>query len=268
MTLNKVLEKLSSPNGILTLPISHLLSVRTFNKAIKNGALEPSYCNVFKRDLLYFSYGGVFHRYGQIPTNEVSILPVAILFKPSLLNRIDHFFPYDTGAAKKGRYSSWSDELMQWDKYRVFGRGDYETPSKLVYYIYGSNEKYLTGQVLSESKLADSSHVEPLANLIRFLREDLTSDNTDYRQRVIECQATQRIDLREAYNDIVWIGLPKIKRSLFYGLCKLRNPPSPPRRYYYRWRIGQKPADMAAKLEAIAETVVDEYLDFEDTESA
>ncbi|WP_146034060.1 hypothetical protein, partial [Nostoc cycadae] len=150
ITLNEVLEKLESPpRDVIALPIAHLTSARSFGEIIDDEAFKPTRCAVFERDLLYFSYGGVFHRYGQEPTSEATKLPVAFVFKPTLLEKIDYLFPYDTGAAYKGLYNN--QELCNFDKYQVVNHGGYELPPKLVYYLYGNNQNYILGEVVKES---------------------------------------------------------------------------------------------------------------------
>lgn len=266
MTLDEIFKQLSDPKKstdlaqILPLPIAHLFSARTFDEIIVNRALEPKPCKVFDCNILYFSYGGVFHRYDSNPTNEATKLPVAILFNPQLLSRIDNFFPYDTGAAKARRYADWSDELTQWNKYQVSNYGSFYKVSKLIHYLYGSNEKYLSGQPYSKVNFKECFPMEALKKLMEFLTTDLTKDGVDYRQRTIECQTSQKLDLTEIYNDILWIGLPDFRRDLYENLCNLRRPPSRFQVFFYKYRASRSPNDYIGMLDAEAQKIVDRYL--------
>lgn len=263
-TLNKIFEGITDSGNCVSLPISHLLSCRTLKQSVENGFLEQTDCKVFNRKLIYLSYGGVFHRYGYKPTSEAAYLPAAILFKPSLLRRMDCFFPYDTGAAKKERYGLWSHELCKWENYRVHNRDGFDMPAKIVHFLYGKSESYLDGEVSGKTISDTSPCSEILTNLIKFLREDLTSLGVDYRQRTIECQTTQPMEFKEIYDEILWIALPEEFMGLYYD-WRVRMRPSPaPRKYFYKWRKGRRPLEIASILEDKARDIInEEYLDLE-----
>lgn len=267
--LSKVLRELPSPleleDKILQLPIAHLTTLHSFERIVNNGGdLKPLKCDVFDCELLYFSYGGVFHRPKQFVTNKPFWLPVAILFTPKLLNQMNCFFPYDTGAAKKNFYGRWSSELSIFEKYRIpNGEENNEILQKLVHYTYGSNEQYLAGNAL-ENTAGD----EPLLTLINFLKADLSQDNTenntDHRQHVIECQTSQVISLKNVFEDIIWIGLPAQCREQFNKLCQLTRPIRPPTCYFYPTSKNENPYAIARELQGKArdEIIQPRYLDF------
>jgi hypothetical protein len=235
-TLNEILQGLESPlQEVLPLPIAHLTTVTSFENIVNNGGeLIPSMCNVFNRELLYFSYGGVFHRHRQEPTSNLLIFPVALLFSPRLLTRINCFFPYDTGAAHNRIYDSWSDELSDFERYIIPNNDEqYTLPSKLVYYTYGSNQQYLKGKAVSNGQ--SMLQQEPLITLLNFLGADLNRYNVDHRQHSIECQTSNLISLQMIFDDILWIGLPKEVQCVeqFDKLCRLVNPIRRPPHYFY-----------------------------------
>lgn len=260
-TLRTALTKLSPPTDkILTLPIAHLTSLDSFRRTIgsENSSLNPKYCNVFAKKLLYFSYGSVFHRYKQSPTDKAGCLPVSLLFKPQLLDEIDCFYPYDTGAARKGMYSPFTDDLIQFDRYRIPNR-DSQLPSKFIHYVYGCNQKYLRGEAILQD---NAIFTEPLITLINFLRFDLTDNNVDHRQRAIECQTSKKINLRSAFNQIIWVGLPEREKYLYNKIDELSslNRNHEIRKFFYRYRRAQRPDEIAAILEKEAGDIVQEYL--------
>jgi hypothetical protein len=253
--LNEVLQELPSPpsDEILPLPIAHLTTVASFERIVNDGGkLKPSKCQVFNKKLLYFSYGGVFHRHRQEPTQETDLLPVAFLFKPRLLDRMNYFFPYDTGAAYHRRYGSHSDELSQFERYRISNNKNeqYQLPLKLIYYTYGSNQNYLKGKANDSQNL----QIEPFITLIKILNTDLTSHGTDHRQYSIECQASRLIDLKKVFADIIWVGLPDDAQCLkhFIRLCKMIDVFSPPAYDTYEVTRVESPYALATMLEKMA----------------
>jgi hypothetical protein len=139
-------------------------------------------------------------------SNKSSNITIPTLFTPDLLTRIDGFFPYDTGAAKKGLYRDFNSDLIQFDTYRIFNDGSYTIPSKFIYNVYGGNEQYLRGNPILEDR--QILQREPLITLINFLRISLLDDDVDHRQRAIECLTSKKINLSSVFDQIHWVGLP------------------------------------------------------------
>jgi hypothetical protein len=129
------------------LPVFHISNARWFQEIVNLGFLRPRTCEVFKRELLYFFYGGAFYRPKPCPTQNASELPIAFIFDPTLLCEVKHYYPFDTGAVATGRFGSWSTRLCNLDQYCVEGYGDYNTPCHIVYHIYESNDRYIRGEV-------------------------------------------------------------------------------------------------------------------------
>jgi hypothetical protein len=264
-TLNHILNQLSDPpqdhlgQRVSTLPIAHLTSVRSFLQILENNTIQATHCDVFRKNLLYCSYGAISHRYHPEPTADATRYPVAFLFSPDILQHGAHFFPYDTGATTKSLYAEFNPELRKFWKYRFFRREGYKSLlSKIVYYTYGSNEQYINSRLPSlrdreirlsiekyvsnnltvesdreiilrteeclsdiqwESNLQVIAIIEPLIRLIEFLRADLTAHGADRRQRIIECQILDSMNLAEILNNIIWIGLPSRYQDIFLEWC-------------------------------------------------
>jgi hypothetical protein len=251
ITLNEVLRELEPPpQEVLTLPIAHLTTVSSFENIINNGgALQPSRCRVFDRELLYFSYGGVFHRHRQEPTQETDVLPVALLFRHTVLDRMDCFFPYDTGAAYHQRYAYWSQKLSQFDRYQIPNNETYQLLSKLIHYTYGGNQNYTRGRaILGENE------PEPLITLLQFLNDDLTPYGVDHRKNSIECQTSSLIDLGEVFDDILWIGFPDEERCIrqFARLCRSIESECLPAYDTYGTHTVETPSALARVLQEVA----------------
>ena len=202
-TLHNTLQELQTPAGHdlpYALPIGHLSVVRWFEEILQCGELTPKECKYFNDDLLYFSYGGILYHPPNAPTRDATRLPIAFLFEPKVLDQIDYYHPYDTGAAASEKYGKeWSVELQDFNKYKILGNGCLRTPRKLVHHIYGSNENHLTGQVHPSIQTLPN----PFPDLHKFLTCDLSDVETDHRQYSIECTTTQRVSLARG---LLWIG--------------------------------------------------------------
>src|SRR5688572_1187632 len=150
MRLDQVVRALKVPENDLPLPLPpmHLSIARHFEKIADDGALTPTPCKVFKQDILYFYYGGLFYRPSNQPTKDEFQLPIAFVFEPEILARVKCFYPFDTGALANGKYGGdWGEKLTrQQDRFRLEAscKGDLLVRS-LVYHMYGTNVSYLRG---------------------------------------------------------------------------------------------------------------------------
>ena len=226
--LQEILPQLSTPHPLpTTLPLIHVSkSGRSgFLEIINNTMLMPRYCQVFNQPILYFSYGNVFYETGNSPTRNQTKLPICFLFNPLILSEINSYYPYDTGAAKFQKYGRHSEHLSNnLERYRVNGN-DNQTPQKLVFYIYQSNQNYRRG-VLNSSMHAMLTEAYP--ELFAFL-QDSNIEGCDERQYTIECQTIRNIDLQ---NFLEWIAFPESYTDLFVQLFNQMQP-HPPVRYPY-----------------------------------
>ena len=227
-TLNLVLSKIQDPKLPPPLPIAHLTSVGYLQKIIDgNFTLKPQFCKVFERELLYFSYGGVFHRYGSKPIqkdeNEATYLPIAFVFKPELIKNMACFYPYDTGAAHEDMYGDcYSKEMQNWEKYKVDNDGNFQLPSKIVYSFYETNKNYGNSQPVQEFNKEHESIMEPMQQLLKFLKSRL--QGVDHRKNAIECQTSKPILLNnEIYEYIMWIGCPRENVEQVFEMCEKIN---------------------------------------------
>lgn len=245
-------EKESLPSA---LPLFHLTLAQNLTKIVEDIALKPQYCRVFKKNLLYFSYGGLFYiPGGDRNSRNAAQAPIALLFKPTLIEQIDIYYPYDTGAVKQfNQYGSHSEELQKFNRYRIHGHGDPYLPSKLVYHLYKNNSNYRIG-IINQSC---GEYPEPFPQLFKFLNTDLSEQRCDERQYTIECQATRNIYLQD---NLEWIGIPESLFPQFQKLFKAMSP-SPPFCYQYTSHSIINPTKIVGKLEAAAEQYIERYLE-------
>jgi hypothetical protein len=249
-TLNKVIQSLPQPSrGPLPLPFAHLSTVRWFDKIVDGGCLVPTHCDVFRKKLLYFSYGGIHYRTANKQSENATELPLAFLFDPTALDSVECYYPFDTGAVAKRNMGRWTKELRPVfkSKFKVDG-GDYNVPVKMVNYIYGSNKAYLRGEVDG----ACGGNPDPLPLLCQFLSDNLSSLGIDHRQRMIEGQTTKPFSLGKG---LLWVAYPECNtrnyKHLFwkiYELCK----PTVPYFHAYDYYKNFNPLAVAERLQEMA----------------
>ncbi len=232
----------------MALPPVHLNIARSFSKIVADQQLEPQPDAIFGEDLLYLFYGGVFYRTERDPTRNTDELPIAFLFDPSVLPRCCRYYPFDTGALANGLYREAGKPLLPFETtYRLTG-GDDVVPTRMVYYLYESNQRYLRGEI--SDGLKNLPH--PLPQLAAFFSTDLTAHRVDHRQMCIECHFNQPLPLAQG---LLWIGFPDSMTDIFARLYEVTRP-SIPEYFPYEYHCNFSPADIAAKLELEAAKVV------------
>jgi hypothetical protein len=259
-TLDQALNSLEMPETLPhPLPAGHLTEARNLDTIATLKHLTPWPCKVFKEDLLYVFYGGLFYRRSAVPTSNAAFLPVGFVFQPLILQLVDRYYPFDTGAAQSKKYGAdWHTKLRPFKKmFRVNGGGDYRTPAGLVYHLFGTNDAYLYG----DPRPADSAAPEPLPTLLAFLADEpnLTARGVDQRFRRIEGHAKVPIPLDDK---LIWIGYPEGFEEQFSRVCECLQPVLP-LSFCYKSHPARRPSEMAAVLEQKAtEDVIGMYVDY------
>lgn len=256
-TLDHAIKSLSLPGrGPLPLPIAHLSMVRSFDAIAKGGKLVPTQCDVFRTKLLYFSYGGIHYRASNKQSENAAELPLAFLFDPTVLDSIERYYPFDTGALAKRNLGKWTRTLRPVFKrtFKVAG-GDYRIPSKMVHCIYGDNQQYLDGEVYS-----GCGGPEPLPLLCQFLSTNLSSLGVDHRQRMIEGQKTKTLSLTKG---LIWMAYPESRTTDYKPLLRKiyeRTKPSLPFFYSYSYHKNFNPSAVAERLQGKAAEFISHYI--------
>jgi hypothetical protein len=204
--LDSTLQALASPaNWPVPLPIVHMTVARWFGSIVGQGQLEPRDCPVFGERLIYLFYGGAFYRPSDFVTKNVDELPVAFLFEPTVLTKISRYYPFDTGALASGRFGALGDRLKPFrSKFQVPGGGNPQAPGRIVHHLFGSNDNYIYGNIDPDCQTKPS----PLPELFELMTQDLTSAETDHRQRCIECHSLDAMDLGQ---HLVWLAFPALE---------------------------------------------------------
>jgi hypothetical protein len=245
------------------LPLGHLSIWRWLDSILQAGMLHPRHCTVFGRNWLYFSYGGVFYRMTDRPTQQASELPVGFVFSPSVLGIIAEYFPFDSGAMAGGRFGPWCTRMDPFpERFRVTAgkpsdpAGLLESAPRLVYEVYGTNRAYLRGM----PDAAASTKPPPFPLLASFLQDDLSSIGVDRRQRSIEGLVANPVTLEK---DLLWVGIPNIAVDrVTDAIYRLTRPLMPKIFSYDEQPLNFHPREVAKVLEDQAfRDVISRYVD-------
>jgi len=249
-TLNETLKSLETPIPLPhALPVGHLTEARHLDSIATLKQLTPWPCKVFEQEsLIYLFYGGLFYRKSALPTSNATILPVGFVFQPQVLELVDRYYPFDTGAAQAEKYGKdWKMKLNPFKEiFRVSGDGSYQIPAKLVYHLFGTNDSYFHRL----PKTAESTAPGPLRTLLEFLADEAshTAKGVDQRFRRFEGHAKVPIPLD---NRLIWIGYPEGFEEQYSRICECMQP-ALPLSYCYPSHPAPVPSEMAAVLQAEA----------------
>ncbi len=249
--LQEILPKLRRPSRLPpALPLIHISKSKYFKDIIKHFKLSTFKCEIFKKHLLYFSYGDVFYATGDKASHDKTKAPVCFLFNPKMLSEINYYYPYDTGAAQLRKYGDWSDTLTNFKRYRIVGNGDWSIACQLVYYIYGSNLNYRKGKV-KPLRQRQRKLFESFPELYQFLESDI--QECDRRQCTIECQSESDIVLRQF---LEWIAFPNSSYYLFVDLFN-KMQPSPPVQCPYELPDNYHPREILGEIRSEARKYIE-----------
>jgi len=253
-TLEETLRSLPSPaSWPMPLPLTHLTKAKWFSTIITRTELEPQPDTFFEEQLLYFFYGGVFYRPAAMNMRTQIELPVAFVFAPSILSSFARYYPFDSGGMINGKFGSLTATLSSFDQLFRINGGDHSVPSRMVYHLYNTNDDYLRGKPNPDLR----NKPYPLPQLFEFFSEDLSRENSDHRQCIIECQANSPVPLTRG---LIWVGFPDYFTAEFLSLLKLLEP-DVPQYWCYPSHAIFDPAQVAAKLEQKAfEQVIHRYI--------
>jgi hypothetical protein len=183
-------------------------------------------------------------------TENTSELPVAMVFRPQVLDICSRLFPFDSGAMAQRLFGEkWHTAMSPFEKRFVVNRKLSEAARLLVHCCYEENAGYVEGNPVRTLAYRSSA----LAALHQFLCEDLSSLTTvpsgiDHRQRSIELISATSVPLAE---ELIWIGMPNscVDETL-KTIRRLTR--TIPQIYPYHFRRNFNPNEYAAELESRA----------------
>jgi hypothetical protein len=242
-TLQSAFEKERPADALPAgLPLAHVTAQRWLEKILDAGELQPRSCTVFEKDLLYFSYGGLFYR-KRLQTEMTTELPIGLVFSPSILKSITSLFPFDTGAMESNAdFAAWKAQFDPFKtRFRISTTDAVKDAATLVRLLYEDNANYLRGNVAGGVE----TRTDPLPLLASFLAANMTP-HVDHRQRSIECLTETAVSLGQ---HLEWIGFPMLNVDRVLSKIYACTAPRMPDFWTYEYTRNFNPGELTAQLE-------------------
>jgi hypothetical protein len=137
-----------------TLDLVHVTKVGWAVKIIQTGLLQTNLCSVFKEKFVYFFVGRPEYRAHDAAngSDQISRFPAVFVVKPDNLGTPAHIYPFDTGAAWKGRFGDAVDPTVWLVDYEL--EKSVRAIKRHIAWAFGSNANYVDGNVKSEIRLS------------------------------------------------------------------------------------------------------------------
>ncbi|AUR01317.1 hypothetical protein [Phaeobacter inhibens] len=204
------------------LPLVHTTPCDTFLDVIDAGELTPSYCEHFKRDLLYLFFGRPAYRVQESATHNLTFnWPFVFLIDPNKLTDIHRIYPFDTGAFFLGIYSRFFSKRAKEADFRL--PGDLAYAEKVASIFYGGPKGYFNARsgICPNIGLTDfeAQGIHELSKLPPFASFGSNEIKRDERSTAIEIQIANSLDLRDVVVKIL-VPEPFITDEVFLSAVK------------------------------------------------
>jgi hypothetical protein len=170
------------------------------------------------------------------------------MFSPRALAKVDRLVPFDSGAAIRGKLSSWKGGAVRIEDYFIKNHNRITAP-KLIFNLFGTNDNYYMGLFVQRKQ-----PTAILEDVIQLYSMDLTGDGVDSRKYVIECHCLQSLQVARY---LVWIGLPTAYLKDYTRLVE--HMADPPEVYPYKVARVGVPAEISAVLNVEAKRFAERY---------
>lgn len=238
-----LIMKLSNYIG---LPLTHITTWSCFQKIISSGLLKTNYCNVFKDDILYLSYGKVVYEASLKPNGWSEDFPVVFIFTPHLSNYISKYYPFDSGALAAGHLKE-MELLSKSDFRKIYNllNDKYPNPANWLNMLFGSYENYYSIDVKNLS-LKEESFSEK-TEILKYIYSK--NHDIDQRYTTIECHINHPIKIDSC---LLKIGVPIEYCDNAKQFAISRNIPKSALFFYENHSInGRIPEDLKHSTETI-----------------
>lgn len=181
------------------MPLVHSTDLYKFTKIIEKGKLVATLCDVFNEKLLYFFYGRPAYRVaphikgGLRPPH----MPICLLMQPEMKIPVTRIFPFDSGAFESKLFRRFIPEEFPRDSYEL--GTELNLPQRIVNAFFGSNQRYLAGEVQNVSIPDLELEVAAFYALIRDTSVSFADDDEpfpDDRRYSIEIQSKKDVQLQ------------------------------------------------------------------------
>lgn len=180
------------------LPLMHSCECFDARNILNTQELEARFCNVFKKELLYFYYGKPSYPVGEKVEEyrtDLEYAPVCFIVDLSKV-LIYKVYPFDSGAFSVNVYSDFIHRHMTINNFEI--SGDEEGIKTYLSFMFENNDNYFEG-IATKRELTGEPNVDALINM-------MSSRGTmkfDERARTIEVISNESIQLKDALKCII-----------------------------------------------------------------
>jgi hypothetical protein len=210
---------------------SHRTDGERFEKIIRQGFIEPFWCDKLEMTVSYYFYGrpAYVERLDDSMGNTARA-PVILLFEPALEELLTTLYPFDTGAFKTDRYKRWLPNHADLSDYSLGSQSD--RARRFVSAFYRNNEAYW------DMKATPPQGNFALLGLVKVLEHMLTDRANvpaDDRRFVVEMAVGEPVPFHRKYIKAVIVPMDMASEYInmgfeqHYGIDMIAYPFSPGR---------------------------------------
>lgn len=180
------------------LPLMHSCECFDARNILTTQELEARFCNVFKKDLLYFYYGKPSYPVGEKVEEyrtDLEYLPVCFVVDLRKVS-IYKVYPFDSGAFFANVYSDFLHRHMKIDSFEL--PCNEEGIKSYLSFMFGDNDKYFDGIAVKRDLTGEPN----LDALLRMMTADGTM-KFDERARTIEVISRDSVQLKDALKCVI-----------------------------------------------------------------
>lgn len=200
-------KRAAGASDSVALPLVHATAVFTAGEILRGGKLQTAYCEVFRRQMLYFFVlrSAYRSRKGSDKSHQLSRFPFVFILRPAAGDPPLHVYPFDTGAAADGTFADQADPLVPLEDYEL--EPTLAAATRHIEWAFGSREAYYEG-ILRPDVLADvPQHESVIRGFVDVARMGRVGSNRhDKRASTIEVALGHDVDLKD---NVLLAILPK-----------------------------------------------------------
>lgn len=213
--MGSVFEEFLKRNSIAPingrLPLVHSTKSLNIRDLIECAKLEPSKCDVYNEELLYFFLGRPSYRWERPNgTPQDWELPTCFVFDDIKDLTVRRILPFDSGAHAQKRYPSYIQNI----KRKNFETTLPDSAERVVSAFFGSFKKYVEGNPKNRSDIENEFSLGPLDAEVLAIAElagDRSAPGIDDRRFSIEVQTLEGIDFAVVPPSAVILPTPYLK---------------------------------------------------------
>lgn len=194
-----------------SLPFVHSTKSHNLRKLIESAKLEPTQCNVYHEDLLYFFLGRPSYRWVRPNgTPQDWELPTCFVFDEIEDSSIRRVLPFDSGAHSQNRYPSYIQNIER----ENFESGLKDSAERVVSAFFGSFKNYVEAKPKNRKDIEVEFSLGPLDTevlAVAQLAGDRSAPGVDDRRFSIEIQSIKAIDFSILPPSAVILPTPYLK---------------------------------------------------------